>query len=115
MKAKRFRRGDSYGTAKVVGCTSICSADMEHIVGSTSLETKSYPRFDSPVRIRVVSYRCRLADADGVSAKAAIDGLVHCGVLQDDGPKFVASVSFEQIKVKNKSDEQTEIWIEEVE
>jgi len=110
----RYENGGYIGTAKIIGGASNRTTDMERATSSTPLEKKAYPRFDSPVRIRVVSYRCRLCDADGVSAKAAIDGLVHCGVLQDDGPRYVEEVAYSQVKVKNKEQEKTEIWIEEV-
>jgi len=64
--------------------------------------------------IEVVSYRTRLADADGISAKAAIDGIVMCGILRDDSPKEVSEVRYRQVKVKNESEEKTEIVITEV-
>ena len=64
--------------------------------------------------IEIVSYRVRLADADGVSAKAAIDGLVMCGVLADDTTKEISEVRYRQVKVKNESDEKTEIVITEI-
>ena len=64
--------------------------------------------------IEIVSYRVRLADADGISAKAAIDGLVMCGILKDDTTKEVSEVRYRQVKVKNASDEKTEIVITEV-
>lgn len=63
--------------------------------------------FDSPVDLIVVSYRSRLADADGISAKAAIDGCVHRGILPDDGTKWIKEVRYRQIKVKNKKEEKT--------
>lgn len=63
-----------------------------------------------PVRITVTSYRKRLCDADGISAKAAIDGLVHRGLLSDDGPQYVSEVVYRQIKAK---DEKTVIDIED--
>jgi hypothetical protein len=72
------------------------------------------PAFTTCCSITIVSYRVRLCDADGISAKAAIDGLTHCGVLQDDSPKEVSEVSYRQVKVKNISDEKTEIIIERV-
>lgn len=62
--------------------------------------------------IHVVSYRHRLADADGISAKAAIDGLIHAGILRDDSPEFVKEVSYSQVKVSGKEMERTEIQIE---
>jgi hypothetical protein len=64
--------------------------------------------------IEIVSYRVRLADADGVSAKAAIDGLVMCGVLADDTTKEISEIRQRQVKVKNTDEEKTEIVITEV-
>ena len=66
------------------------------------------------VDITVVSYRSRLADADGISAKAAIDGLVMCGILADDSTKEIREIRYQQVKVKNASDEKTEIILEVV-
>lgn len=103
------------GTAKVVGGSNpVCFADLESASCNAPLEKKKGARFDSPVRITVVSYRQRLADADGTSAKAAIDGLVHCGILADDSPRFVEEVRYRQVKVKSKEEEQTQLIIEEI-
>ena len=66
------------------------------------------------IDITVVSYRSRLADADGISAKAAIDGLVMCGILADDSTKEIREIRYQQVKVKNASDEKTEIILEAV-
>lgn len=55
-----------------------------------------------PVTIIVTSYRKGLCDADGISAKAAIDGLVHSGLLPDDSPEFVAEVRFRQVVSKDE-------------
>ena len=70
--------------------------------------------FNSRVDITIVSYRVRLADADGISGKAAIDGLVNFGILADDTTKEIREVRYRQVKVKNASEEKTEIVIEEV-
>jgi hypothetical protein len=58
-----------------------------------------------------VSYRHRLADTDGISAKAAIDGLIHAGVLRNDTPEYVTEVSYSQVKIGRKEMEWTEIQI----
>jgi len=50
----------------------------------------------SPCRINVHSRRRKLADVDGVSIKACLDGIRQTGLLVDDGPKFVKEVSFSQ-------------------
>jgi len=52
-----------------------------------------------PVSIHIHSIRKRLTDCDGTSGKAAIDGLVLAGIIEDDSPKFVKSVTFSQEKV----------------
>ncbi len=64
-----------------------------------------------PVKIKVHSIRKRLTDADGVSAKAVIDGLVHAGILIDDSQEYVNEVSYSQEKCKKGEDEKTVITI----
>ena len=113
---KRYTKGSKIGTATIIGCNAADSpTDLEPVAGHASLEAKEGTRFNSPVRITVVSYRSRLCDADGISAKAAIDGIVHSGILQDDSPEFVAEVRYRQVKVKNRSEEKTELIVEEIE
>jgi hypothetical protein len=90
------------------------TADVELPVGRESVAAGKGAAFDSRVSVEVVSYRSRLADADGISAKAAIDGLVMCGILADDTTKEISEVRYRQVKVKNASDEKTEIVITEV-
>jgi len=51
----------------------------------------------------------RLADADGRSAKAVVDGLTKAGVFPDDSPEFVQEVTHSQEKVSG--DEETIIDI----
>jgi len=48
----------------------------------------------------VHSVRKRLADIDGISAKAVIDGLIHAGLLVDDSAAFIKSIRFTQEKGK---------------
>lgn len=43
-----------------------------------------------------------MADPDGISAKAVIDGLVLGGILVDDGAKFVKEVTFTQETCKTE-------------
>ena len=73
---------------------------------------KKIARLDTCCRLHVHSRRYRLADADGLSAKAVIDGLVHAGVLQDDSPQYVKSVTQTQEKITKKETEETIITIE---
>jgi len=69
--------------------------------------------FTTPVCIHIHSKRKRLVDADSVSAKAVIDGLVHCGLLEDDSSKFVEEVGYSQEKV-GAEEEETIITIKEI-
>ncbi len=86
-------------------------ADLEQDSGDAALRANEAPRFDSPVRITFIHFRKRLADIDGLSGKAAIDGLVAAGILADDSPQQVAEVVNRQVKGEP---ERTEIVIEEV-
>lgn len=106
-------KGNSYGTARIIGDNhSRKVADLERTAGNASLPTGKGPLFDSQVSLRVHSYRTRLVDVDGVSAKYAIDGLVMGGVIANDTTKEVREVIYSQTKVKNKSEEKTVITIE---
>ena len=71
---------------------------MEQNSGDAPLGTEEAPRLDTPVNIRVISYRSRPHDTDGISAKAALDGLVRRGILPDDTTKEVISITFESVK-----------------
>jgi len=62
------------------------------------LAEKATPRYDTPCRINVHSVRKRLADPDGISAKAAIDGLVRAAILADDSAKQITQISYSQEK-----------------
>jgi len=89
--------------------TSVSSSYLEQATGNATFPTNDTPAFDSPVNIRVISYRKLNHDPDGVSAKAVFDGLVHAGILADDSSKQIKKVTFENRKSK---DERTVIVIE---
>jgi hypothetical protein len=89
-------------------------AYLESLAGSKPLAEGKAAAFNTRVRITIVSFRVRLADSDGISAKAAIDGLVHAGVIQDDSSKFVEEVAYRQIKVAKEEQQKTQIIIEAV-
>lgn len=79
------------------------------------MEKRKGATFNSRVSIEIISYRVTLADSDGVSSKAAIDGLVNCGILRGDTTKEIQEpINSHQIKVKNQDEEKTVIIIEEV-
>ena len=106
------RKKGYYGTARILDADdSRQTADLERTTGNESIPKGKGPAFDSPVSIRVHSYRSRLADCDGVSAKATIDALVMCGVIADDSTKEVVEVLFQQTKVKNKSEEKVVVTV----
>lgn len=86
-------------------------ANLELPSSDEPLEAKESAGHFARVSITVHSYRRRLADPDGISAKAAIDGLVMCGVIKDDSARFVEEVRHKQTKSK---EEKTVIVIEEV-
>jgi hypothetical protein len=81
--------------------------NLERTVSHEPMAASKVPTLDSRVDCTVVSFRVRLCDTDGVSAKAAIDGCVHRGLLGDDSTKYIRKIEFEQVKVKNKEDEKT--------
>ena len=96
-------------TLKAGTARSLC--DVEPPTCYASLGTEEVPRLDTPCRIHVHSFRHRLADADGISAKAAIDGLVLAGILPDDSPLYVEEVCYYQTKISKSEEEHTEIDI----
>ena len=88
---------------------------VEQATGDQPVQEGCDTPFDTPVHIHIRSLRYRLADADGISAKAAIDGLVHRGLLKDDNPRWVQEVSYSQEKVPKTEEEKTIITIQEIE
>ena len=57
-------------------------------------------RPDRTCRVHIHHKRKRLADPDGISIKATIDGIVLAGILQDDNAKIINQVSQSQEKCK---------------
>ena len=88
------------------------ATNMESHDADAPLAAKETPRFDTPVHIRVISYRKLKHDPDGVSVKAVLDGIVRAGILADDSTEQVASIQFEGRKSK---EEKTIIEISNVE
>jgi hypothetical protein len=91
--------------------TPVSLADLESIIGNESLGAEKSPGLDTPCSIHIHSSRHRLADSDGISGKAAIDGLVHAGLLRDDSPKEVKKTEFTQEKIAKSEEEKTVITI----
>jgi len=82
-------------------------ADLESAVSHAPLGTQKGQGLDTPCRIHIHSRRYRLADPDGISAKAAIDGIVLAGVLPDDTAKQVEEITFSQEKISQSEIEET--------
>jgi hypothetical protein len=105
-----------YGTASIINDNHPRQAtNLERVTSDESLETRGRAAFDSLVSIRIDSYRIRLADVDGISAKAVLDGLVLAKVIANDTTKEVKEVLFSQTKVKNKDEEKVIVTVERVE
>jgi hypothetical protein len=83
--------------------TSTAAAHMEQTACHEPLGEKEAPGYASPCHIVVSCLRKKLADVDGVSVKAALDGLVHSGLLADDKAEIVQSVFVRQAKAQEES------------
>ena len=65
----------------------------------------------SQVSLVVTSYRARRHDVDGISAKAAIDGLVRARILKDDSIDDIKEITFISHLCKKGQEEHTIIDI----
>lgn len=90
--------------------TASANAHVEQINADAALPEDGGKAQDTRVDIHVRSYRRLKHDPDGVSAKAALDGIVARGILTDDSSEQIAKITFEGIKSK---DEKTIIEITE--
>jgi hypothetical protein len=90
---------------------TLSSPNVELIARHKSLEENGYKALDTPCSIHIHSRRFEFADADGISGKAAIDGLVLAGILKNDSPKEVKEVSYSQEKISKNEQEETVITI----
>ncbi len=78
---------------------------MEPTSRDEPMATKRGSGLDKKCRIHVCCRRKRLADPDGNSVKAAIDGLVEAGILRDDSAKWVEDISVSQEKCGAEEEE----------
>ncbi|MDD5678417.1 MAG: hypothetical protein PHW60_10570 [Kiritimatiellae bacterium] len=79
---------------------AISAPDLERAPLFAPMAPSKNPIVDTPCRIRLHCRRHRLADPDGISAKALIDGLVHAGILAGDSTKeIIESPVIIQVKV----------------
>ena len=86
-------------------------ADMESTARNESLGEAESAAHDSRRSITVTSYRHRKHDTDGISIKAALDGLVARKILPDDSAKEVKEIKFISI-IKRDAPEKTIIEID---
>jgi len=91
---------------------AVSNPNMEQCISHATEKKNEVKKINPPVNIHVHSKRKSLADADGLCAKWVIDEIVDSGILPDDNPKNVHSVSFSQEKGEP---EETIVTIEEVE
>lgn len=70
-------------------------------VGKKEIE-RHYRPIDRPVAIHYHTERSRLADSDGNFTKYFTDALVTSGLLVDDSPKYVTSITHSQEKSKKE-------------
>jgi hypothetical protein len=76
-----------------------CTADEIHQLVKFEALGQEIPHFDKPVNITITAGKpSRLIDADNVCSKLYIDGLVHAGVILNDDPKYVSSVTTRCVK-----------------
>lgn len=91
---------------------AIPATHVEQDSSHAPMGAKKAKRLDSRVSITIISYRKRKHDPDGISAKAAIDGIVRAGLLRDDSTEEIKSVTFESRKCAKDEEEKTVIVIE---
>lgn len=79
-------------------------ADVEPLTVGRQVEAKADTRLAESGRVVIHfrSLRKKLADPDGISGKAVLDGIVKRGILPDDSWRVIASVSHSQVKTKDK-------------
>ena len=91
---------------------SVPAPHLERAPCRQPMATPRHPKVDTPCRIHLHCRRHRLADSDGISAKAVIDGLVLAGILRDDSAKqIVKSPTITQEKVGRDVPEETIVEI----
>tara|TARA_R100001594_G_scaffold127395_2_gene165062 strand:+ start:252 stop:563 length:312 start_codon:yes stop_codon:yes gene_type:complete len=67
-------------------------ANLEQDSGYAAVSANETPSFDTPVDLHIHHVRKRSADLDGLSIKAALDGIIASGILPDDSPEWIKSI-----------------------
>ena len=75
---------------------ALAAAYLEQNPGDVGEGTDTVKAHAAPCDIVIHSIRRRLADSDGLSGKAVIDGIVQAKLLISDSPAHVRSVRFSQ-------------------
>jgi Holliday junction resolvase RusA-like endonuclease len=83
---------------RIEDCLANSDANLECPVSNGPLEKKKSEGLLTPCNIHFHHMRKRMADIDGLSGKAVIDGIVRSGILADDSPEQVKQVSHSQEK-----------------
>lgn len=87
---------------------AVSAPDLERPACRQPVAPPNHPQVASPCRIRVLCKRHRLADPDGISVKAVLDGLVLAGILGGDSTKeIVESPVVRQVKIAQTEPEIT--------
>lgn len=96
--ANDFRALPEHMQRAIARAIAATTPNVESPFRDESMATKETPRHFTYCSLHVHSVRHRLADSDGISAKAVIDGLVHAGVLPTDSAKVIKQVTYSQEK-----------------
>ena len=89
-------------------------AYLEPDTGNEVARANEVKTFTQTVHLDFVHYRHRLADPDGLSVKAVIDGIVEAGLLANDTAEEIESITHRQVKIPRSEEENTVLTIEEV-
>jgi len=89
---------------------SLQTTNLESTTGHGQISKSKVNQVDRKCSIHIHSKRKRLADPDGISVKAAIDGLRKAGVCPDDSAKFIKEVTFSQELSKEDETVITVVW-----
>jgi len=89
---------------------STTDANVEPAFGDAPQGQNQAPRISTPCRVHFHHVRGRLADIDGISGKAVLDGVVCAGILADDSTQQVTEVTHSQTKGKPEVTRITLTW-----
>ena len=91
---------------------TISSSHLEPDINHDQVGEEKANQVDKKVSINIMHHRHRKCDPGGISFKAAIDGIVDAGILQDDSSKEVEEIREKQEKIPAGKPEITVITIE---